>query len=116
MEIKVNYELREGKIEYYRIIYSNKNENIIRNLIKFGARVNHRNKYGQTALMKACHYGYINNVDFLIKNGAEINTEDVDGNTPLTNACLNHNTEIVRYLIDHGAKVNRVNKNGDTPL
>jgi len=112
----------------------NKNENIIKYLINYGADVNkkgyqyidingnYKNEIVTlvTPLIIACKYGYESIVKYLVDYGANINKVMDDGNTALIVACRynkkNKNENIIKYLIDHGANVNEAMADGNTAL
>ena len=54
-----------------------------REIAKNKAKVNDKNKYGDTALICASREGYKDIVEILIKNNANVNDKDEDGNTAL---------------------------------
>jgi ankyrin repeat protein len=56
---------------------------IARLLLKSGASLASRNKYGQTPLHKASSTGYIDVVTQLLKHGADMEAKDSSGGTPL---------------------------------
>ncbi len=79
----------------------------IRKLLKDGADVNAKDKYGQTALMNAVRGdGKLGNVLDLLHAGARINTSDKNGWTALLYAVKSDRIKIVRTLLEHGADVN----------
>ncbi|OUM59957.1 hypothetical protein PIROE2DRAFT_52124 [Piromyces sp. E2] len=45
----------------------NGNENLVRYLIKHGAKINKENKDGETPLFYACYNGNVNLVKYLVK-------------------------------------------------
>ncbi|TRM63629.1 ankyrin repeat-containing domain protein [Schizophyllum amplum] len=56
---------------------------LARILIEEGrAAVNHRNRYGEVALMLCFHSNIIPSVDLLMEHGAEVDVADADGITP----------------------------------
>ena len=60
------------------------NVEIVKMLLKEGADVNARDKYGRTALYVAAWRGHVEIVKMLLKEGADVNAADNDGNTPCT--------------------------------
>jgi ankyrin repeat protein len=82
-------------------------------LMQRKARVNMRNRNGETALSIAAYLGYARYVRRLVDAGAEVN---FFGWPPLAYAAYNGHTEIVDYLIGRGAEVNAKTENGSTAL
>ncbi len=82
-------------------------------LLQRRARVNTRNKNGESALSIAAYHGRTKYVQRLVEAGAEIN---IFGWPPLSYAAYNGHTEIVDYLIKRGAEVNGTTENGSTAL
>ena len=82
-------------------------------LLKAGAKVDAKNRFGDTAIMAAALGGHLAIVKKLQARGAEINPE---GWTPLAYAASSGQVEVVRYLIEVGAKVDAASANGTTPL
>jgi ankyrin repeat protein len=82
-------------------------------LLQRRARVNMRNRNGETALSIAAFLGRANYVKRLVDAGAEIN---FFGWPPLVYAAYNGHTEIVEYLIGRGADVNGKAENGSSAL
>lgn len=82
-------------------------------LVQKRARLNTRNRNGETAVSIAAFLGRSQYVQRLVEAGAEIN---YFGWTPLAYAAYNGHTDIVEYLIQHGAEVNGKTGNGSTPL
>ncbi len=81
-------------------------------LIKYGARVNAKDKRGDTPL----HYTYhVDVARILIANGADVNARNTFDRTPL-HAAAHKSEELISLLIKSGAKVNMVSKYGRTPL
>ena len=88
---------------------------LVKFLIQNGAKVNTRDKNGETPLHKFCtRYEYDNMVDIvqlLIKNGADVNAKNRNGVIPLHNLVKCYRKvqliDTVRLLIiEHGADVN----------
>ena len=82
-------------------------------LLKHRARVNTRNKNGETALSIAAYTGKIDYVKRLIDAGAEVN---FFGWPPLSYAAYNGHLSIVDYLLKRGAEVNATTENGSSAL
>jgi ankyrin repeat protein len=90
----------------------------IHELIKSGADVNVKNKYGVTPLFMASEKGLAEIVKLLLETKADVNTSDkTNGATPLLVASANGYIEIVKYLLEAKADVNVVLKTeGANPL
>lgn len=82
-------------------------------LMQRRARLNMRNRNGETAVSVAAYAGRANYVRRLVEAGAEIN---FFGWPPLAYAAYNGHTEIVEYLLGRGAEVDGKTENGSTPL
>ena len=82
-------------------------------LLKKRARMNVRNKNGETALSIAAFSGKLPYVQKLVEAGAEVNFY---GWAPLAYAAFNGHTAVVDYLLKHGAEVNATTENGSTAL
>jgi ankyrin repeat protein len=82
-------------------------------LLKNRARVNTRNKNGETALSIAAYTGSLAYAKKLIDAGAEVN---FFGWPPLSYAAYNGHYEIAEYLLKRGAEVNATTENGSTAL
>jgi ankyrin repeat protein len=82
-------------------------------LMQRRARINTRNRNGETALSIAAYLGRADYVRRLVDAGAEIN---FFGWPPLVYAAYNGHTKIVDYLIGRGADVNAKTENGSSAL
>lgn len=82
-------------------------------LLQHRARVNTRNKNGETALSIAAYRGKLPYVKRLVDAGGEIN---FFGWPPLIYAAYNGHLDVVDYLIKRGAEVNAKTENGSTAL
>jgi uncharacterized protein len=82
-------------------------------LLASRAKVNIRNKYGDSPLMVAALNGYLGIVKNLRARGAEVNGP---GWTALIFAATGGHDDIVRYLLAEGADVNAASPNGTTAL
>jgi ankyrin repeat protein len=91
----------------------NGNEKLLEFLLKNGANVLIRNKYGDTAVAIAALRGHLQVVRDLVEAGAAI---DADGWTPLQYAAFDGHADIVSYLINQHALVDARAPNGQTAL
>ena len=82
-------------------------------LLRNRARLNIRNKNGETALSIAAFGGKLAYVKKLVDAGAEIN---FFGWAPLAYAAYNGHLEVVDYLLKHGAEIDATTENGSTAL
>jgi ankyrin repeat protein len=84
-------------------------------LLKKGAKVNSRNKAGQTALMWCANEK--DKLELLLKYGANIKDTSKSGNTALLIGCVGSNKyEIVKFLLDNGADPLAKNRSKETAL
>jgi uncharacterized protein len=81
------------------------NVNMIRFLVKRGAKVNHGAKEGrQTALLSAIYSGKPDAVQALVDLKADVNAKTKDGDTPLKAAMKGDQDDVVKILKAAGAK------------
>ena len=94
------------------------NPDVVIALIKGGADVEARNRYGQTPLMIAVEMGGSGNValKLLLANHADVNARDRDGVTCLCTAAIGGDQQAVRLLLNSGADVTIKTNDGVTPL
>ncbi|AEI38048.1 MAG: ankyrin repeat domain-containing protein [Zymomonas mobilis subsp. pomaceae] len=67
------------------------------------AKIDLKNKAGETPLMLAAEIGWTDGAQLLLEGGADPNITDNSGQTPLIMAVQNHNLPMVRVLIDNHA-------------
>jgi ankyrin repeat protein len=89
------------------------NKALLEQLLLRRARVNVRNRNGDTALRLAAFGGKLSFVQRLVEAGAEVN---MYGWSPLSYAAFNGHTKIVDYLLKRGAEIDAVTENGATAL
>ena len=78
-------------------------------LLKRRARINTRNRNGETALSLAAYKGKLFFVQGLVEAGADVN---LYGWPPLIYAAFNGHTAVAEYLLGKGAEVNAKTENG----
>jgi len=91
----------------------NKDQKMVRQLVRLGADIKMANKFGNTALHSAAYQNAINVARYLIKAGADVNAIGKDGDTPLHRAS---NVAMVKLLLKNGARVNQRNFNMRTAV
>lgn len=105
-------------------LHSTTNAEIAEELIKAGANIEAKDKYGRTPLITACQVQpgegdatqSVVNIDLIttfIKYKANVNAEDNKGNTALHYTFL---PKVARILCQEGADVNKKNATGTTPI
>lgn len=82
-------------------------------LLSRRARINTRNRNGETALSLAAYKGKLAFVKRLVEAGADVN---LYGWPPLIYATFNGHLAVVEYLLGKGAEVNATTANGSTAL
>lgn len=82
-------------------------------LLKRRARINTRNRNGETALSLAAYRGKLYFVQRLVDSGADVN---LYGWPPLIYSAFNGHTTVAEYLLKKGAEVNATTENGSTAL
>jgi len=86
---------------------------LIEYLVQRRARLNSRNRNGETALSIAAFSGKMPYVQRLVEAGAEVNFY---GWPPLSYAAFNGHRDIVEYLLKRGAEIDAKTANGSTAL
>ena len=85
------------------------------NIVK-RADIEAKDKYGNTALMRASFWGHKEVVKILLENGADIEAKDESGITVLMQASLQGHEEVVKILLKKGADIEAKDKYGNTTL
>lgn len=99
----------EGKSLLMKAV-AQRNQEIVKLLLKKGAKVNLKDKNKNTALMFSEDYEIIKT---LLNHGAKVNAKNNEGKTALM---FSKNYKISKILLNHGAKVNLKDKKGHTAL
>src|SRR5438105_7356433 len=89
---------------------------IVKELIRFGADVNAKNKNGHTPLKYAVEQNQKEIVVYLLDAGANTEIKDDSGRTPLFIASSQLDIPLIDILVSRGANVNKKDKQGYTPL
>jgi ankyrin repeat protein len=89
---------------------------ILKLLLAKGAKVNARDRAGQTALSLAAAVGDVAALRVLLRAGAYIHIRDRKGNGALMGAVQHHNSETIKFLLEQGINANARNKEGKTVL
>jgi ankyrin repeat protein len=85
-------------------------------VLKQGANVDAKDKYGRTPLLWAAKNGHVTIVSLLLEKRANINFSDGGGGTPLSSAAQNGHKAVVQLLLGKGANVNGEFLHGRAPL
>ncbi|XP_041054842.1 M-phase phosphoprotein 8 [Carcharodon carcharias] len=91
-------------------------DDILRLLIKKGAKISSRQKNGTTALMHAAEKNYLTTVAILLEAGSQVNVQQISGETALMKACKRGNADIVRLLLEYGADCGILSKHQNNAL
>jgi ankyrin repeat protein len=75
-----------------------------------------KDKYGQTALMRAAARGHVEIMRLLIDRGADVNAQSDGNQTALLNAADMGQFDAVKLLLEKGADVKHVDFTGGTAL
>ena len=81
-------------------------------LIKHGYPVNKPNAKGETPLVTAAGYGFVDVLALLLDQGADINASNTNRRTPLMKAASLGHVEAVTYLIERGCNLFLQDKRG----
>jgi ankyrin repeat protein len=117
------------ELKFSPLIYASANnmyevvENILgypfKDNIKKKEIIEHKNIYGNNALLTSCYSACREIIDELVKNGANVNAKNKQGDTPLI-AILKFNSKyrksIIRLLLRYGALANITNNQSKSPV
>ncbi|CAH8545241.1 unnamed protein product [Heterobilharzia americana] len=92
------------------------NEDIVRELLEFNAKVNVVDQNFQTPIMKAVQGGFVKCITLLMDYKADLTLEDANGNAAIHHAVNSSSAEIVSLLIKAGVCINTHNQDGMTSL
>jgi uncharacterized protein len=90
----------------------NGNLPIIAVLIKAGARIDQRDRLGNTPLCLAADREQNEAAKLLVSAGADVNAQNRDGTTPLMIAAQHGDLELVRVLLAHSADPSKLDYTG----
>ncbi|MEK6303249.1 MAG: ankyrin repeat domain-containing protein [Acidobacteriota bacterium] len=85
-------------------------------LIDNGVRIDYRNEFGETALVRAVAYNDVEILKLLLARGAYVDAKNQYGQTALNEAISHGFHEIVKVLLEHNADVNARYGPGISPL
>ncbi|OCT96117.1 M-phase phosphoprotein 8 [Xenopus laevis] len=91
-------------------------DDVLRLLIKKGAKINSKQKNGTTALIHAAEKNYLTTVALLLEAGAYVNVQQASGETALMKACKRGNSDMVRLLLEYGVDCNVLSKHQGNAL
>uniref|UniRef100_A0A8D2P1M3 M-phase phosphoprotein 8 n=1 Tax=Zosterops lateralis melanops TaxID=1220523 RepID=A0A8D2P1M3_ZOSLA len=91
-------------------------DDLLRVLIRKGAKVNGRQKNGTTALIHAAEKNFLTTVAILLEAGAYVNMQQSSGETALMKACKRGNSDIVQLMIESGADCNILSKHQNNAM
>ncbi|MFC1671186.1 ankyrin repeat domain-containing protein [Spirochaetota bacterium] len=95
---------------------------ILKNLVKYGAKINAKKKRGHSAFAECSRNRYVNlqTLKFLVKKGGEVNPKRTSSGSPLMFASMqekfSNGSKKVKFLISKGANVNAKDSRGDRAI
>lgn len=98
--IREGLDVNDVDMENNSAIMLNKNDDIVKYLIKNNANINHLNKHNENVLF--CRENNIEMLKFLVENGVDIHVKSTYGHNAL---CFCKNTEEAAYLISQGIQI-----------
>jgi len=94
------------------------NPNTVREMLRFGADVDHQDHKGKTALHRAAKSGFVETVSILLESGASVYVRDKKDETPLFDAVNSTIKDreslkaVIKLLVDGGADWKAKNRKG----
>jgi len=82
----------------------NDHVDVVKLLLKAGANIDVKSKYGWTALMHASYNGHVDVIRLLLEAGADVEAKSNAGMTALMHASFNGHVSVVKLLKKYGAK------------
>lgn len=73
-------------------------------------------KFGNTLVYIACHYGHTDTLEHLLEKGGDANKAHNNGTTPVMLAAQGGRLDILTLLLEHGGDANKAKSNGVTPM
>eukprot|EP01116_Phalansterium_solitarium_P021585 TRINITY_DN6777_c0_g1_i2.p1 TRINITY_DN6777_c0_g1~~TRINITY_DN6777_c0_g1_i2.p1 ORF type:complete len:472 (-),score=63.31 TRINITY_DN6777_c0_g1_i2:202-1617(-) len=92
------------------------NDELVRLLLKAGAKPNDVTNSGDSPLHYAAYMGYVKSSSVLIEAGARLEERGQNSSTPMHFAAREGQTEVVKLLVSKGASLDCRDSDGDTPL
>ncbi|CAF1023912.1 unnamed protein product [Didymodactylos carnosus] len=89
---------------------------IVRELLKRGAKVNGRDRQGQTPVHAAVKSRNFNLLPILSAYNASFNVEDINGNTPVHLAAKFNMGQMIKYMVQRGAETKVRNRDNVLPI
>jgi ankyrin repeat protein len=116
--VSLDINLRDGESHMTALEHAAEGGNleIVRTLVRAGARADSKNESGRTALMRLGDKATAEVVRELLSAGAKINERDDLGRSALMYAASDNSPAVVKELIDNGAKIDFRDEEGKTAL
>lgn len=88
----------------------------VKRALNAGADINSKDTFGETSIMIASIYGYVDVVQLLIDNKADLDIQNNSGFTAMMMALSNGHVAVIKSLLEAGAKLDLFNYSGKTVL
>ena len=90
---------------------------VARLLLSYGAKVDKKDKGGNTPFQVASRGGHFEIMELLLEHGACVDSRGCNGSTALHSATsIPGHVDVIQWLLDHGADANALDDNQCTPL